>query len=134
MKKYPEIKGRLVLEINESSPEELWQNPILKQTLKELRQYGVWYAIDDFGQGTSSIKKSIEYEPEIIKLDRYFSIDLAQDEKKQRFLSFFTSFYEKDTLIVLEGIERKEDMQVAKELGITIGQGFYLGKPSQLLA
>ncbi|WP_064091664.1 EAL domain-containing protein [Rossellomorea aquimaris] len=134
MTKYPEIKGRLVLEINESSAEELWQNPLLKQSLKELKQYGVWYAIDDFGQGTSSIKKSIEFEPEVIKLDRYFAIDLAQDEKKQRFLTFFSRFYGNDTLIVLEGIETKEDMQVAKEIGITIGQGFYLGKPSRLLA
>ncbi|MEI2666444.1 EAL domain-containing protein [Rossellomorea sp. LJF3] len=134
MDRHPGMKGRLVLEINESSAEELWQNPLLKKSLKELKQYGVWYAIDDFGQGTSSIKKSIEYEPEIIKLDRYFAMNLAQDEKKQRFLSFFNQFYGSDTLIVLEGIETKQDMQVAREIGITIGQGFYLGKPSRLLA
>ncbi|WP_044340385.1 EAL domain-containing protein [Rossellomorea aquimaris] len=134
MKKHPEIKGRLVLEINESSAEELWQNPLLKESLKELKQYGVWYAIDDFGQGTSSIKKSIEYEPEIIKLDRFFALNLSQDDKKQRFLSFFNQFYGKDTLIVLEGIETKQDMQVAKDIGITMGQGFYLGRPSRLLA
>ncbi len=134
MKTHPSMEGRLVLEINESSAEELWQNPLLKQALKGLREYGVWYAIDDFGQGTSSIKKSMEYEPEVIKLDRYFALNLAQDSKKQRFLSFFSQFYSEDTLIVLEGIEKQEDMEVALQMGIAIGQGYHLGRPGKLLA
>ncbi|WP_335869575.1 EAL domain-containing protein [Bacillus sp. 2205SS5-2] len=131
---HPDLAHRLVLEVNESSAEEMWNNPLLKQKLNELRQVGIMFAIDDFGQGSSSIKKAIEYEPECIKLDRYFAIDLAKDERKQRFLSMFKSFYEKDTILVLEGIETKEDLLVAQQLGIDIGQGYYLGKPKALFA
>jgi EAL domain-containing protein (putative c-di-GMP-specific phosphodiesterase class I) len=135
MEIFPALCGRLVLELNESTPDELWQNPLLASTLKYLKHYDVLYAIDDFGQGTASIKKSIEFEPDIIKLDRYFAKNLAESERKQRFLSFFNQFYGSDTLIILEGIEQEEDMLVAKELGITLGQGYYLGRPSkQLLA
>jgi EAL domain-containing protein (putative c-di-GMP-specific phosphodiesterase class I) len=134
METHPELKGRLVLELNESTSDELWQNPLLQKALKSLKQYNVLYAIDDFGQGTASIKKSIEFEPDIIKLDRYFAKNLAESERKQRFLSFFNQFYGSDTLIILEGIEQEEDMLVAKELGITVGQGYYLGRPSRMLA
>jgi EAL domain-containing protein (putative c-di-GMP-specific phosphodiesterase class I) len=135
MELFPALSGRLVLELNESTPDELWQNPLLATTLKNLKHYDVLYAIDDFGQGTASIKKSIEFEPDIIKLDRYFAKNLAESERKQRFLSFFNQFYGSETLIILEGIEQEEDMLVAKELGITLGQGYYLGRPSkQLLA
>jgi EAL domain-containing protein (putative c-di-GMP-specific phosphodiesterase class I) len=131
---HPELQGRLVLELNESTSDELWQNPLLLKALKNLKHYNVLYAIDDFGQGTASIKKSIEFEPDIIKLDRYFAKNLAESERKQRFLSFFNQFYGSDTLIILEGIEQEEDMLVAKELGITVGQGYYLGRPSRMLA
>jgi EAL domain-containing protein (putative c-di-GMP-specific phosphodiesterase class I) len=134
METHPELQGRLVLELNESTSDELWQNPLLQKALKSLKQYNVLYAIDDFGQGTASIKKSIEFEPDIIKLDRYFAKNLAESERKQRFLSFFNQFYGSDTLIILEGIEQEEDMLVAKELGITVGQGYYLGRPSRMLA
>ncbi|WP_175986414.1 EAL domain-containing protein [Bacillus sp. Marseille-Q1617] len=134
METYPELSGRLVFELNESTSDELWQNPLLLKALKNLKQYNVLYAIDDFGQGTASIKKAIEFEPDIIKLDRYFAKDLAVCERKQRFISFFHQFYGRDTLIILEGIEQEEDMLVAKELGITIGQGYFLGRPSRLLA
>ncbi|MBH9968645.1 EAL domain-containing protein [[Bacillus] enclensis] len=131
---YPGARGRLILELNESTPDELWQNPLLERTLKSLKRYDVLYAIDDFGQGTASIKKSIEFEPDIIKLDRYFAKELARSKRKQRFISFFQQFYGNDAIIILEGIEQEEDMLAAMELGITIGQGYFLGKPSKLLA
>lgn len=130
--RFPGLPHKLFFEINETSAEELWEIPLLKTSLKSLRELGVRIAIDDFGQGSSSIKKAIEYEPECIKLDRFFAINLAKDEKKQRFLSFFHTYYAKDTIIVLEGIEEKEDLLVAEQIGIHVGQGYYLGKPQAL--
>jgi EAL domain-containing protein (putative c-di-GMP-specific phosphodiesterase class I) len=131
-KLFPELPKRLYLELNETSTEELWQLPHLKRTIQTLRDYGVFFAIDDFGQGTASIKRAIEFGAECIKLDRYFTQNLANDEKKQRFVELFISFYGKDTLVVLEGIERKEELIVAKQLGIHAGQGYYLGRPTMI--
>lgn len=132
--RYPDLPGKLYFELNETSAEELWAVPILKSSIQSLRKMGVRFAIDDFGQGSSSIKKAIEYEPECIKLDRFFATDLAQDSKKQRFISLFHHYYAEDTILVLEGIEKEEDLEVAKQLGIQVGQGFYLGKPEALKA
>jgi EAL domain-containing protein (putative c-di-GMP-specific phosphodiesterase class I) len=130
--KYTGLPNKLFFEINETSAEELWINPLLKRSFQTLRNLGVRFAIDDFGQGSSSIKKAIEYEPECIKLDRYFATNLAQDKNKQRFLSLFRGYYDKDTLLVIEGIEEKEDLIVAKQIGLHIAQGFYLGMPREL--
>ncbi|KUP09812.1 hypothetical protein Q73_00785 [Bacillus coahuilensis m2-6] len=129
---FPSIVQHLYLEVNESSAEEMWQNNLLKESMNNLREYGVKFAIDDFGQGSSSLKKAIEYQPECIKLDRFFASNLSKDERKQRFLSFFHSYFGKDTFIVLEGIETFEDLKVAEQLGIHAGQGYYLGKPAEL--
>lgn len=131
-KLYPDLPQRLYLELNETTSDELWQLPQLKTTIKRLRNYGVHFAIDDFGQGTASIKRAIEFTADCIKLDRYFAHNLDKDENKQRFVELFISFYEKDTLVVLEGIERKEELMVAKQLGIHVGQGYYLGRPKTI--
>lgn len=129
---FPELSNRIFFEINETSADELWNLPLLKQSIQTLRESGVRFAIDDFGQGSSSIKKAIEFEPECIKLDRYFAHNLSIDHKKQRFLELFQSYYHEDTTLVLEGIEKNEDLLVAKQMGIHVGQGFYLGKPRGL--
>jgi EAL domain-containing protein (putative c-di-GMP-specific phosphodiesterase class I) len=34
--------------------------------------------------------------------------------------------------VILEGIEKEEDLETAKSLGIPFAQGFLLGKPSPL--
>jgi len=42
-------------------------------------------------------------------------------------------FFESDSRVILEGLEYEEDLESAKSLGITFGQGFLLGKPEPLL-
>jgi EAL domain-containing protein (putative c-di-GMP-specific phosphodiesterase class I) len=132
VKVYPNLPKQLFLELNETSPDELWNLPLLKSSIRTLRELGVRFAIDDFGQGTASIKRAIEFKAECIKLDGFFAHNLAKDENKQRFLRFFNSFYGEDTLLVLEGIEKREDLLVAKQIGIHIGQGYYLGRPKAI--
>jgi EAL domain-containing protein (putative c-di-GMP-specific phosphodiesterase class I) len=31
--------------------------------------------------------------------------------------------------VIAEGIETKEDLEVLRNLGVTFGQGFFMGKP-----
>jgi EAL domain-containing protein (putative c-di-GMP-specific phosphodiesterase class I) len=130
---YPELPKRLFLEINETSDDDLWNIPLLKDSINTVRGFGVQFAIDDFGQGSSSIRRAIEFKPECIKLDRYFAQNLAADQNKQRFLELFYSYYGKDTLLVLEGIEKNKDLVVARQIGIHVVQGFYLGRPKALV-
>jgi EAL domain-containing protein (putative c-di-GMP-specific phosphodiesterase class I) len=121
---------QIVLEINESKKIED-MNSFCK-AVSQLRNFGFLIAIDDVGKGNSDLQKIIELEPDFIKLDRYFSVDLSKSNKKQRLIRFLLDFSKDHSQIILEGIEKPEDLATAKALGISIAQGFLLGKPENI--
>lgn len=129
---YGLVSQQVVLEINEANEEDkMWDIPLLGQTIHELRQYGFLIALDDVGSGAASLKKIVEYEPDIIKLDRYFGMQLAAHPAKQKLVSLFVDFCRGHMQLVLEGMENQEDLLVAQQLGVPIGQGFLLGRPER---
>ena len=66
-----------------------------------------------------------------LKLDRYFGNQLSAHLAKQKLVSLFVDFYRGHIELVLEGIENPEDLLVAQELGVPVGQGFLLGRPER---
>ncbi|NQF13149.1 EAL domain-containing protein [Brevibacillus sp. HB1.3] len=126
---------RIVLEINEANEEDkMWEIRVLGQKIRELRQHGFLIALDDVGSGAASLKKIVEYEPDIVKLDRYFGKQLSSIPNKQKLVSLFVQYCHDHTQLVLEGIEEPEDLAVALALGVPVGQGFLLGHPEPLQA
>lgn len=131
----PKCAPNIVFELNEAiEEEEMWASPILLERVNTFRSMGIEFAIDDFGQGTASFRNTLEIEPEYLKLDRFFAQDLGTSEKKQRLISLFTEYFNKDTTVVLEGIETAHDLRTANDLGIDIAQGYYLGKPAEIVS
>lgn len=124
--------SEVVFEINETSIEEYaWNTAALKERISLLRKWGFVIAIDDVGAGAASMKHIIEYQPDMIKLDRYFSINLSQSESKQEILSLFVLFCQRQNVsLVLEGVEEAPDFNTAVQLNVPLLQGYYTGKPS----
>lgn len=118
---------QIVFEINEA--EKIENIHALNKVVSLLRDYGFLIAIDDVGKGRSDIQKIIELEPNFIKLDRYFSINLSQSSKKQQLIHLLMDFSKNHSKIILEGIENPVDLATTKALGIPLAQGFLLGKP-----
>jgi EAL domain-containing protein (putative c-di-GMP-specific phosphodiesterase class I) len=104
-----------------------------KERIKFLKNLGYLIAIDDVGKGWSSLHMIIELDPDYIKLDRYFSLNLSKSKPKQEMIKSFIHFtkYSKSKL-VLEGIECEKDLAIAKVLGVDICQGFLLDKPKPI--
>ncbi|MBY0087468.1 EAL domain-containing protein [Brevibacillus sp. M2.1A] len=126
---------RIVLEINETNEEDkMWELRLLGKKIRELRQHGFLIALDDVGSGAASLKKIVEYEPDIVKLDRYFGNQLSSMPNKQKLVSLFVQYCQDHIQLVLEGIEEPEDLAVALALGVPVGQGFLLGYPEPLQA
>ncbi|MEH7235773.1 EAL domain-containing protein [Bacillus sp. JJ1562] len=124
-------KQEIILEISESENIEDFDAFINK--ISELKKLGFKIAIDDFGRGYSDIKSIIELEPHYIKFDRYFSKELATCSKKRELIKSIISYCEKyECELILEGIERKVDLETAYKLGVTYVQGYLFGKPSSL--
>jgi len=127
------INQDIVLEISET--EEMIDFKQFKQKVLELKKHGILLALDDIGAGYFNIRAIIELQPDYLKLDRYLSISLLESNEKQSVISYFLDYVEKymnKTHIILEGLETEDEMMVAKSLGISVAQGFLLGKPALL--
>lgn len=120
----------IVFEINET--EKISDFPAMKEAILDMREQGFLIALDDIGKGESNLQSIIELGPDIAKIDRYFAKDLSNSPKKQKVIKLILQFFGGDTTVILEGFECEADLLIAKELGVTFGQGFFLGRPKPL--
>lgn len=123
----------LVIEITEH--DHVTDLPRLIEAASHLRAQGLRFALDDFGDGRSSLRLWAELRPEIVKIDKYFIHDLHHQAVKVQTLKGLTRFAETfGTALVAEGIETGADLQVVRDLGIEFGQGYFLGRPEAVAA
>ncbi len=118
----------LVIEITEH--EHVSDLPRLIEVAAALRALGLRFALDDFGDGRSSLRLWAELRPEFVKIDKYFVHDLPHQAVKVQTIKGVMRFAETfGTLLVAEGIETEAELQVVRDLGIEFGQGYLLGRP-----
>jgi EAL domain-containing protein (putative c-di-GMP-specific phosphodiesterase class I) len=122
---------QLVLELNEA--EEIQDLSLFRKVLSGLRWEGIRFALDDVGKGDSFFPKLIELEPEFIKIDKYLCDHLSLLKSKQKIIQFLVDYGKSSgSNVILEGIEKDLDLEVARSLGVTLGQGFLLSKPLKI--
>lgn len=96
--------------------------------IKKLRKNGFTISIDDFGSGFSSLQYLNILPADYIKLDR--NLILNTKTKKGEILYKNIAFMCKNQgfEIIAEGIETKEEFEIARQSNINIIQGFYFSK------
>lgn len=118
----------LVIEITEH--EQVEDMPRLIAAADSLRAQGIRFALDDFGEGRSSLRLWAELRPEIVKIDKYFIHGVDRNAVKVQTLRGIKRFAETfGTTLLAEGIETGEELQAVRDLGIELGQGYFLGRP-----
>lgn len=119
----------LVVEITEH--ERVDNMDQLAEVVSEVRSAGIALALDDFGDGRSSLRLWSQLRPEFVKIDKYFTKDISQHGDKLKTIQALQQIAEIfDTSLVAEGIETAQDLRVLRDLGIDFGQGYFLGRPS----
>lgn len=104
----------------------------LALAVTRFRDAGMSIALDDFGDGHSNLRLWIELRPRIVKIDRYFVKGLAASGDKFEIVGLLMRFAESfGTEVVAEGIEDLVDLMAARDLGVTLAQGFLLGRPER---
>ncbi|WP_435875350.1 putative bifunctional diguanylate cyclase/phosphodiesterase [Nonomuraea dietziae] len=98
--------------------------------LSELRSLGVRLAIDDFGTGYASLAFLRQLPVDMIKIDPSFVSGLGRDET----LTLLTRTIVRlggdlGLIVVAEGIERPEQLELLREMGCTRGQGYLVARP-----
>lgn len=103
----------------------------LASAARRLRRHGAEIALDDFGDGRSSLRLWSELSPEIVKIDKYFTQGLAQHpEKLQTLRALQQIAMTLGSQLVAEGIETADELRLVRDLGIKFGQGWFLGRPT----
>ena len=119
----------IIFEVTES--ENLTDQHNLLKNLKILQDFGFTTAIDDFGMGYSGLKLLLEYQPNIIKLDRELVSDIHKNPIKQNIFSGVQRMCQKLSIdIVAEGVEKVEEYTWLYKEGIYLFQGFYFARPA----
>ncbi|MER3399129.1 MAG: hypothetical protein C4316_11500 [Chloroflexota bacterium] len=99
-------------------------------TLNRLKGLGVRIAIDDFGTGYSSLAYLVRFPVDTIKLDRSFTAQLPQSPASTAIVQAVLTFARSLGLtVVVEGVERVDQLKRVKALGCLYGQGYLLGPP-----
>ncbi|MEO5693456.1 MAG: phosphodiesterase, partial [Usitatibacter sp.] len=95
-----------------------------------LRSLGIALALDDFGDGHSSLRLWAELAPEFVKIDKYFVRGLQEDATRFQCVKAMQHLSKVfGTRLVAEGVECEADLRVLRDLGIEFGQGYLLGMP-----
>ena len=120
--------ARLKLEVTESVMMADPKQPIA--VLSDLRYLGVSLALDDFGTGYSSLSYLTRFHWDEIKLDRAFVQDLQSDSVNRSVIEAVLILARKTgAKVVVEGVETREQMDLLRDTGCDIGQGYFIGRP-----
>ncbi len=98
--------------------------------LTRLRLKGIGLSIDDFGTGYSSLSLLHKIPFSELKIDRSFVMSMLEDDEARAIVKTCIMLgHELNMHIVAEGVETSEHLNLLKELGCDIAQGYYFSKP-----
>jgi diguanylate cyclase (GGDEF)-like protein len=122
--------GALMLEITETSIIDEFDRA--KAAVEQLRALGVAVSIDDFGAGFTSLAYLNDLSVAEMKLDRRFSSPLAGGTRTRDAELVRATIELGHALgldVVAEGVEDLDTLELLRELGCDIAQGYGIGRP-----
>ncbi|WP_407271707.1 EAL domain-containing protein [Radiobacillus sp. PE A8.2] len=129
VERYQVAPGDLVFEVVET--EKIEDVDLLKRILQTYKASGMKVALDDVGTGFATLDMLKKLAPDYVKIDRQYISYCDQDKQKQDFLKQVMVIANGMGIKVLgEGIERQEELDYCRIIGMHLAQGFYIGKPS----
>lgn len=118
------------LEITESAAFEYFD--LCRGVLSEIcSRSRVHLVVDDFGAGHSNLKRVLDLEPSVVKLDRELISGLDKNPRQQVLVKSVVEIC-KDlgATVVAEGIETKEELDRVRDAGADYAQGYLLARPA----
>lgn len=105
----------------------------MKRILSEIKSLGVKVALDDFGTGYSSLNHIREMPIDVIKIDRCFIEHLGEDDFSDAFVKMVNELANTiGVKVCVEGVETKQQLDVACDMRVSMIQGYYFGKPMKI--
>ncbi|MEL7109785.1 MAG: bifunctional diguanylate cyclase/phosphodiesterase [Pseudomonadota bacterium] len=99
------------------------------EVCNRLREMGLSIALDDFGTGFSSLSYLSNLPVNLLKIDRSFvqGCDSLSNQKIMRSIAGLARSL--GLCVMIEGVERDWQLEIASDLGCNFVQGFYFSRP-----
>ncbi|WP_051257712.1 EAL domain-containing protein [Desulfovibrio cuneatus] len=105
-----------------------------KRMLAHYKQQGYHIAIDDAGAGYSGLNLISDVQPHFVKLDMCLIRSIDRDKIKQALVKGMQEFAKlTNTMLVAEGIETEAELATLIALGVPLGQGYFIQRPSAVV-
>lgn len=100
--------------------------------IRDLRSRGgIHLVVDDLGSGYSNLKRIADLEPKVVKIDRELVKDVHLSRRQQLLVRGIIRLCDDlEAKVVVEGIEKQEELRVLRDLGAHYGQGFLFARPA----
>ena len=100
------------------------------QTLHDIRALGMSLALDDFGTGYSNFAYLQKVPASVVKVDQSLIRNVHENPRDQRIVrSLIGLAKELDYQVVAEGVETEQSLQLIRDWGCHIAQGYHFAKP-----
>jgi EAL domain-containing protein (putative c-di-GMP-specific phosphodiesterase class I) len=91
---------------------------------------GYRFSVDHFASSATSFAYLESLDVHFIKIDRSFVANLDQQTDNQFFVRSVAQIaHARDMWLIAEGVEREEELQILRELGVDAAMGYLLGRP-----
>lgn len=128
--KYGVDPARIEMELTESvmfSDVEVME---ARSVLDAIHEFGFRCSMDDFGSGYSALGLLQELPIDCIKLDRSFFIGCMENPRAQIIIDMIIEMAKRlDIQTVAEGIESEDQVEMLRDMGCDMIQGFYFSPP-----
>lgn len=123
----------VIIELTENQP--TYDYDLLREAVMHYRGMGFRIAIDDLGEGFSSLRLWSELRPEYVKIDMHFVQGINRDPVKLQFVRSIQEIAEQSgTIVIAEGIETQAELLLIRDLGVACGQGYHIARPHRMPA
>lgn len=125
---YDILPSTVIIELTESGL--VASDTRVSKLCSRMRECGIRLALDDFGTGYSNFHYFNDLKPDIIKIDRTFTVKALENEYEFNLLSLMTEMaHNMHMKVCVEGIETIDELSKIKALKPDYCQGYYFGKP-----
>jgi diguanylate cyclase (GGDEF)-like protein len=120
--------GRVIVELTER--EAITDLDRLRRNVAALQHAGVRLAADDVGAGNAGLRLLSQVRFDIVKIDLSLVQDGAHRDSSRAVLrSLMDLAHRQGAVAIAEGLETAEQLRSLRDLGVTTGQGYLLGRP-----
>jgi EAL domain-containing protein (putative c-di-GMP-specific phosphodiesterase class I) len=120
---------RVVVELTEHTPMDDLSG--LTAQTAALRERGALIALDDTGNGYAGLRQMAALRPQLVKLDRTLVSDADVDPVRMALAEMVGEFAGRiDAWLLAEGLETTAELAAFMRLGVPLGQGWVLGRPT----